>query len=90
MAAQTTLAYLAVTVSLVSFNLLQYVLKVYPLYRDGGRNRWGQDGCGLQDSDAVSILKPADMLDTSAVTDMGARGPVFGNVNNLQTFKHKE
>ena len=52
-----------------------------------GETHGGQDGCGLQDSDAVSGLKLVDVLDVSVVTGMGTRGPTVGHINHSYVFK---
>ena len=55
-----------------------------------GETCGGQDGCGLQDDDAVSCLKLVDVLDASVVTGMGTRGPTVGHINHSHVFKHSE
>ena len=55
-----------------------------------GETRGGQDGCGLQDGDAISGLKLVDVLDASVVTGMGTRGPTVGHINHSHVFKHSE
>ena len=52
-----------------------------------GETSGGQDGCGLQDGDAISGLKLVDVLDVSVVTSMGTREPTVGHINHSHVFK---